>query len=257
MRTPEHRPVPDPDAAHRSVVRRYTELAQAARAGQRITDCDGEAFSAGCFGSAAYADTADASVLPDRAVDSSLGCGNPVAVADLVPGEVVLDLGSGGGIDVLLSARRVAPGGLVYGLDASAEMVDLARANAEQAGAGNVRFLHGRIEAVPLPDEHVDAVISNCVINLSPDKPAAFAEAYRVLRPGGRLGISDVLGRSGATADERVEAEQRVGCTVGTLTADEYRELLRAAGFIEVRITPASDAQAAAVYSAVVRAAKP
>jgi SAM-dependent methyltransferase len=171
----------DIEQARSSVVARYSQLAREAAAGGQVTDGEG------CFGAVAYGDTAG---LPEAALRASLGCGNPVAVTALEPGDTVLDLGSGGGIDVLLSARRVGPAGRVYGLDASPEMISLARANAAAAGAGNAEFLYGSIEDVPLPDGHVDAVISNCVINLSADKPRVLAEAFRVLRPGGRLGVS-------------------------------------------------------------------
>ena len=235
------------------VVSRYSALARSARAGEQVTDCDPEEFAAGGFGAAGYADT---SGLPEGAVRASMGCGNPVAVADLRPGDRVLDLGSGGGIDVLLSARRVAPGGIVYGLDASADMVALARDNAAAAGAGNARFLHGHIEDVPLPDGHVDVVISNCVINLSPDRSRVLAEAFRVLRPGGRLGVSDVIAGDGLDPAERAEAEQAVGCTRGTLTAGEYRELLLAAGFTGIRVSPAGGA-GPGLRSAIVQAQRP
>ncbi len=171
-----------PDA----VIDRYSRLARTAIAGGTPVDGDPDACTAGLFGAAAYPVGTEG--VPDAALRASLGCGNPLAVADLRPGEIVLDLGSGGGLDVLLSARRVAPGGLAYGLDASADMLALARANAAQAGVTSARFLHGRIEAIPLPDEHVDVIISNCVINLSASKERVLAEAFRVLRPGGRLG---------------------------------------------------------------------
>jgi L-amino acid N-acyltransferase YncA/SAM-dependent methyltransferase len=234
----------DTEQARSSVVARYGELARAAAAGDQVTDGEG------CFGAAAYDDTAG---LPDAVLRASLGCGNPVAVAALGPGETVLDLGSGGGIDVLLSARRVGPAGHVYGLDASPEMISLARANAAAAGAGNAEFLHGSIEDIPLPDGHVDAVISNCVVNLSADKPRVLAEAFRVLRPGGRLGVSDVIADEDADPALRAEAERRTGCASGTVTAAQYRDQLLAAGFTQVRITPAADA-GGGLSSAVIQA---
>ena len=181
------------EQARASVVARYSELAREAAAGGRVTDGEG------CFGPAAYGQTAG---VPDAALRASLGCGNPVAVAALEEGETVLDLGSGGGLDVLLSARRVGPAGRVYGLDASPEMIALARANAAGAGAGNAEFLLGSIEDVPLPDARVDAVISNCVVNLSADKPRVLAEAFRVLRPGGRFQMADILLHDGVTPEE-------------------------------------------------------
>jgi L-amino acid N-acyltransferase YncA/precorrin-6B methylase 2 len=174
----------------------------------------------------------------------------------LEPGETVLDLGSGGGIDVLLSARRVGPAGRVYGLDASPEMISLARVNAAAAGTGNAEFLHGSIEDVPLPDAQVDAVISNCVVNLSADKPRVLAEAFRVLRPGGRLGVSDVIAAEGADPAGRAGAERRTGCAAGTVTAAQYRDQLLAAGFTQVSITPAADA-GGGLSSAVIRAVRP
>ena len=235
------------------VVSRYSALARSARAGEQIIDCDPEEFAAGGFGAAGYADT---SGLPEGAVRASMGCGNPVAVADLRPGDTVLDLGSGGGIDVLLSARRVAPGGIAYGLDASADMVALARENAAAAGAGNARFLHGQIEDVPLPEGQVDVVISNCVINLSPDRSRVLAEAFRVLRPAGRLGVSDVIAGDGLDPAERAEAEQTLGCTSGTLTAGEYRELLLAAGFTDIQVSPAGEA-GPGLRPAIVQARRP
>jgi arsenite methyltransferase len=183
-----------------AVIDRYSGLARTAMAGGTPTDCDGDAFAEGCFGAAAYP---GADEVPEAALRASLGCGNPLAVASLQPGETVLDLGSGGGLDVLLSARRVGPAGIAYGLDASTDMLTLARANATQASVGNAEFLHGHIEDIPLPDEQIDVVISNCVINLSADKARALAEAFRVLRPGGRLGISD------STADKGVNPGQR------------------------------------------------
>ena len=223
---------PDPEQTRKAVTARYSGLARAARAGQQITDCDPGPFAAGCFGADGYGDTGD---LPEGALRASLGCGNPVAVADLHPEETVLDLGSGGGIDVLLSARRVAPGGKAYGLDGSPDMITLARENTTQAGVTNAEFLHGHIEDIPLPGGHVDVVISNCVINLSADKPRVLAEAFRVLRPGGRLGLSDVIADDGLDPAQRAEAEQQTGCTTGTLTAAEYRSLLLASGFTGIR----------------------
>ena len=177
--------------------------------------------------------------LPVLAAEASLGCGNPVALATLSPGEVVLDLGSGGGIDVLLSARRVAPGGKAYGLDMTDEMLDLARRNRAEAGVENAEFLKGEIENVPLPDEHVDVVISNCVINLSTEKPRVIGEAFRVLKPGGRFAVSDVvfLGeKSGLPEDVVRSVELWTGCVAGALEKDEYEALLSEAGFEEVAV---------------------
>jgi L-amino acid N-acyltransferase YncA/precorrin-6B methylase 2 len=240
----------DADQIRAAAVSRYGKLAEAAAAGQQVTDC-GPAET--CFGAAAYD---DADSLPEGALRASLGCGNPLAVATLNPGETVLDLGSGGGLDVLLSARRVGPSGRAYGLDGSPEMISLARANAAAEGAANAEFLLGSIEDIPLPEAHVDAVISNCVINLSADKPRVLAEAFRVLRPGGRLGVSDVLASGEADEDERAAAEQRVGCTTGTVTAGQYREQLLAAGFTQVTITPAADA-GGGLFSAIIQATRP
>jgi arsenite methyltransferase len=177
--------------------------------------------------------------LPETAAVASLGCGNPVALATLSAGEVVLDLGSGGGIDVLLSARRVSPGGKAYGLDMTNEMLALARKNQEEAGVENVEFLKGEIEEIPLPDDHVDVVISNCVINLSTEKEKVLAEAYRVLKPGGRFAVSDIvfLGDKSLLPAEVVhEVEMWSGCVSGALEKEEYESLLRAAGFEEVSI---------------------
>lgn len=207
------------------------------------------------LGAVLYAD-AERAVLPDAAVAASLGCGNPTAVAELHPGERVLDLGSGGGIDVLLSARRVGPTGFAYGLDMTEQMLDLARRNAEQAGADNVEFLHGHIEDVPLPDGAVDVVISNCVVNLSPDKPAVLAEAFRVLAPGGRLGISDIVADDSLTPAERAERGSWVGCIAGALGIDEFGSLLRAAGFVDVQVTPTHEV-APGMHAAIIRGRKP
>jgi arsenite methyltransferase len=240
----------DRDLVREAVAARYAGLARAARAGEAITDGDPDAPD-GC--AAVYP---DASGLPEAAVRASLGCGNPVAVADLRPGETVLDLGSGGGIDVLLSARRVGPSGKAYGLDMTAEMLDLARANARAAGAGNAEFLRGQIEAIPLPDASVDVIISNCVINLSTDRPAVFAESFRVLRPGGRLGITDILAEDHLTAAERLERGARAGCIAGAPSFTEYRDGLARAGFTRVTITPAQQA-GDGLQSAIIRAVKP
>lgn len=207
------------------------------------------------FGSTLYAaDERDA--LPAEAVAASLGCGNPTAVAELREGERVLDLGSGGGIDVLLSARRVGPTGKAYGLDMTDEMLTLALANAANAGATNVEFLKGTIEAIPLPARTIDVVISNCVINLSVDKPAVFAETFRVLKPGGRIGVSDVVADDSLTAEQRAERGDYVGCIAGALSFAEYRAGLEAAGFTAIEITPTHPV-ADGMHSAIIRAVKP
>ncbi|MFE9454100.1 arsenite methyltransferase [Streptomyces sp. NPDC006739] len=207
------------------------------------------------FGSTLYAaDERDA--LPAEAVAASLGCGNPTAVTELREGERVLDLGSGGGIDVLLSDRRVGPTGKAYGLDMTDEMLALALANTEKAGATNVEFLKGTIEAIPLPANTIDVVISNCVINLSTDKPAVFAETFRVLKPGGRIGVSDVVADDTLSAEQRGERGDYVGCIAGALSFTEYREGLEAAGFTDISITP-THAVADGMHAAIVRAAKP
>ena len=240
----------DRDEIRAAVAARYAGLARAAQAGQPVTD-GGPDDPAGC--AAAYPDAGD---LPAAAVRASLGCGNPVAVADLRPGETVLDLGSGGGIDVLLSARRVGPAGKAYGLDMTTEMLDLARASARAAGAGNAEFLRGQIEAIPLPDASVDVIISNCVINLSTDRPAVFAESLRVLRPGGRLGITDILAEDHLTPAQRAERGAQAGCIAGAPSVAEYRDGLARAGFTGISITPAQQA-GDGVHSAIIRALKP
>jgi arsenite methyltransferase len=176
--------------------------------------------------------------LPVEAVAASLGCGNPTALAALEPGQVVLDLGAGGGIDVLLSAKRVGPSGKVYGLDLTDDMLALARENQRKAGATNVEFLKGEIEAIPLPDSTVDVIISNCVINLSADKDRVMREAFRVLKPGGRLAVSDVIVRGGIPAEIRRNAELWVGCLAGALDESAYRTKLSAAGFESVDVEP-------------------
>ena len=227
-----------PNPIHIQVKEHYAAAANVAAAGS--TPCCEPQVSQCCepqdqvWGTANYDDLSD---LPDAAALASLGCGNPTAVADLREGETVLDLGSGGGLDVLLSARRVGPTGYVYGLDMTPEMLALARRNAAEAGATNVEFLEGQIEGIPLPDSSVDVIISNCVINLSPDKPAVFAEMFRVLRPGGRLGISDVVTEDRLSAQDRLERGSFVGCIAGALPVSEYESGLRDAGFSDVAIT--------------------
>jgi arsenite methyltransferase len=246
---------------------RYAELAELAAAG--ATCGCGQPVDCGCGadcctgvdenqpGVAAELYPADdRAALPETAVLASLGCGNPTAVAELRPGEVVLDLGSGGGIDVLLSARRVGPSGKAYGLDMTEEMLALARRNTEQAGVTNVEWLKGHIEAIPLPAATVDVVISNCVINLSVDKPAVFAETFRVLKPGGRLGVSDIVADDRLTPAERAERGSYAGCIAGALSTSEYEAGLRAAGFAEVSVTfthPVGDG----VHSAIIKATRP
>jgi len=209
----------------------------------------------GKFGEALYA-AEQRGELPDAAVLASLGCGNPTAVADLHEGEVVLDLGSGGGIDVILSARRVGPTGTAYGLDMTDEMLALARQNAHDAGAQNVHFLKGLIEQIPLPADSVDVVISNCVINLSTDKPAVLAEISRVLRPGGRLGVSDIVAEDSLSPEERAERGSYVGCIAGALSFSEYEAGLTAAGLTDVSVTP-THGVAEGMHSAIVNASKP
>jgi len=215
----------------------------------------GEPGEAEVFGAALY--TAEQTGgLPQEAVLASLGCGNPLAVAELRAGERVLDLGSGGGIDVLLSAARVGDTGFVFGLDMTVEMLDLARANAARAGTTNVEFLTGQIEDIPLPDASIDVVISNCVINLSTDKPAVLAEMFRVLAPAGRIGISDVVAEDHVTPAERAERGSFVGCIAGALSRTEYLDGLAAAGFVDTEVVFTHEA-APGLHGAIVRAAKP
>jgi SAM-dependent methyltransferase len=224
---------------------------QARYADAAIRAADGEACGSPTF----YPDD-ERATLPDGAVRASLGCGNPLRVADLHPGETVLDLGSGGGIDVLLSARRVGPTGHVHGLDMTDEMLDLARRNAADAGAANVEFHTGQIEAIPLPDASIDVVISNCVINLSADKPAVFAEMFRVLRPGGRVGVSDIVAEDRLTPEQRAERGDWAGCTAGALSRAEYVDGLTAAGFTDVRVDFTGE-YADGMHAAIVRARRP
>lgn len=234
---------------------------------------DGTASSAGCCGDSSacctpssstlaaesgarfYTDD-EAAELPGPALLASLGCGNPMMVADLRPGERVLDLGSGGGIDVLLSARRVGPAGFAYGVDMTPEMLELARRNAAEVGATNVEFLEGRIEAVPLPDASVDVVISNCVVNLSTDKPAVLAEMARVLVPGGRLGIADVVAEDRLAPADRAALGDHAGCVAGALSRTEYLDGLATAGFVDAEVQFLDDAPTG-LHSAFVRAVKP
>jgi arsenite methyltransferase len=194
--------------------------------------------------------------LPEEAISASLGCGNPLAVADLHEGERVLDLGSGGGIDVLLSARRVGPRGFAYGVDMTDDMLALARQNAAKAGAQNVEFRKGQIEDLPVDDTSVDVVISNCVINLSTDKPAVLAEMFRVLVPGGRIGISDVVAEDGMSPADRAAAGSYVGCIAGALSRVEYLDGLTAAGFASPSVTFTAQA-VPGMHSAIIRAVKP
>jgi arsenite methyltransferase len=227
---------------------------------------DNSAPDAGCCGPPAEAQgdgfgarlysAAERSELPGAALEASLGCGNPLMVAELNAGETVLDLGSGGGIDVLLSARRVGVAGKAYGLDMTDEMLELARRNAADAGATNVEFLRGHIEDIPLPADSVDVVISNCVINLSTDKPAVFASTHRVLKPGGRIGVSDIVAGNHLSAPERAERGEWVGCIAGALSIGEYERGLAAAGFVDIEITPTHEV-AAGMHSAIIRARKP
>ena len=212
--------------------------------------CGGDTFGAGVY------EIGDQDALPDAAKLASLGCGNPTAVAELHDGETVLDLGSGGGIDVLLSARRVGPTGKAYGVDMTDEMLELAQANQREAGVENVEFLKGTIEDVPLPDDSIDVLISNCVINLSGDKPAVFREAARVLRPGGRFAVSDIVADPGMDQATRADMAQWTGCIAGALTEEEFRAELEGAGFeqVEVRETHRVHDQAG---SAIIRARVP
>jgi len=231
----------------REVVRRkYGEAALTVLSGQGAACCGGNTGGGGAADSCCGGDTitgglydqAEADQIPEAALLASLGCGNPTALATLVPGEIVLDLGSGGGIDVLLSARRVSPGGWAFGLDMTDEMLALAEKNKAEAGAQNVTFLKGHIEAIPLPDASVDVVISNCVINLSADKDAVLREAFRVLRPGGRFAVSDVVVEGDLPDAVRADMESYVGCVAGALEVGNYLHRLADAGFAEAGVEP-------------------
>lgn len=218
---------------------KYGEAARRVASGEK-SGCGCESSAIACcdpISSHLYA-SGETAGLPEQAALASLGCGNPTALAQLNPGDTVLDLGSGGGIDVLLSAKRVGPTGKAYGLDMTDDMLALARENQRKAGATNVEFLKGEIENIPLPDNSVDVVISNCVINLSVDKPRVLHEAYRVLRPGGRFAVSDVVVRGEVPADVRRSVELWVGCVAGAMEESEYRGKLAAAGFKEIEIEP-------------------
>jgi SAM-dependent methyltransferase len=220
------------------VQQKYGEAALQAQRGVKAgcgcgTACGPDPITSGLY------DAGEAAAVPAAAMLASLGCGNPTALAELAPGEVVLDLGSGGGIDVLLSARRVGPAGKAYGLDMTDEMLALARENQQKAGLTNVEFLKGEIEHIPLPDNTVDVIISNCVINLSADKDRVLAEAFRVLKPGGRFAVSDVVVRGGEVPEAmRRSMELWAGCVAGALEERGYRQKLVAAGFAEVEIEP-------------------
>jgi arsenite methyltransferase len=259
----------DQAAVREQVRARYAAAATKVTSGQGGCGC-GQPADCGCgdgccgtaataegpgFGAELYA-ALDRDQLPDTALLASLGCGNPTAVAELRQGETVLDLGSGGGIDVLLSAKRVGPSGRAYGLDMTEEMLALASANAADAGAGNVEFLKGHIEAIPLPTATVDVVISNCVVNLSTDKPAVFAETFRVLKPGGRLGITDVVAEDRLTPEDRAERGSYVGCIAGALSTAEYEAGLAEAGFDRVSVAFTHQV-GDGLHSAIIKATKP
>jgi arsenite methyltransferase len=261
----------DQDALREQVRARYAAAATKVTAGAGDCGC-GQAADCGCdsgccgtsaaataeepgFGAELYA-ALDRDQLPDTALVASLGCGNPTAVAELHEGETVLDLGSGGGIDVLLSAKRVGPSGKAYGLDMTEEMLALARANAAQAQATNVEWLKGQIEAIPLPAGTVDVVISNCVVNLSTDKPAVFAETFRVLKPGGRIGITDVVAEDHLSVEDRAERGSYVGCIAGALSKHEYEAGLIAAGFTDISVA-FTHSVGDGLQSAIIKAIKP
>jgi arsenite methyltransferase len=239
-----------PEDIREAVRERYAEAAKAAG------DGDGGCCGPGCCGTVELYSGEERDSLPDAAKLAALGCGNPTAVAELHEGETVLDLGSGGGIDVLLSAGRVGPAGKAYGLDMTDEMLELARRNQLAAGVENVEFLKGTIERIPLPDESVDVVISNCVINLSADKPQLFREAARVLRPGGRFAVTDIVADPQMDQATRRDLRQWTGCIAGALTAEDFRRQLTAAGLEEIEISETHRVHEHA-GSAIVRARKP
>jgi arsenite methyltransferase len=249
------------DELREEVRRRYAESARAVTESSHGCGCgsgaccaDEQAAAETKFGELLY-DAEQRGELPDAAVLASLGCGNPTAVAELHEGETVLDLGSGGGIDVILSAKRVGPAGTTYGLDMTDEMLALARQNAAEAGVTNVHFLKGVIEQIPLPADSVDVVISNCVINLSVDKPAVLTEIARVLKPGGRVGVSDIVAEDHLTAKQRGERGSYVGCIAGALSRSEYVAGLEAAGFEDVSVEFTHEV-ADGMHGAIVKAVK-
>jgi arsenite methyltransferase len=248
----------DQDTIHNEVRARYAEAARAAT--DRRSDSQAQSSCCGPDGTAVYGDhlypDADRAALPDAALLASLGCGNPTAVADLREGERVLDLGSGGGIDVILSARRVGPTGRAFGLDMTDEMLELANRNAADVGVTNVEFVRGTIESVPLPSSTIDVVISNCVINLAADKAAVFREIARVLRPGGRVGVSDVVADDTLSPIERAERGSFAGCIAGALSFSEYRAGLAAVGLTDVEVVPTHPV-ADGLHAAIIRATKP
>jgi arsenite methyltransferase len=234
------------------VRRRYAEAARSVTESGGKACCGGDEAASDAFGALSYS-SGERDELPDTATLASLGCGNPLAVADLHEGETVLDLGSGGGIDVILSARRVGETGRAFGLDMTDEMLALAQRNAEQAGVRNAIFLKGVIEQIPLPADSVDVVISNCVINLSTDKPAVLAEMARVLKPGGRIGVSDVVAEDRLTPAERAERGSYSGCIAGALSRSEYEQGLAAAGFERISVEFTREVEDG-IHSAIVKA---
>jgi ubiquinone/menaquinone biosynthesis C-methylase UbiE len=268
-----------PQDIKQEVRKRYGQAAKRAQESPPQADCCGGGSDIESVVTSNLYQTDELQHLPREAVVASLGCGNPVAVADLHEGETVLDLGSGGGIDVLLSARRVGPKGKAYGLDMTDEMLELAKKNAREAGVANVEFLKGEMEDIPLPEASVDVIISNCVVNLSPDKSRVLAEAFRVLRPGGRVAIADIVTRKDLPAAIRDSLAAWTGCIAGALAEDDYQAKLAAAGFDDIQIEAfreytAADAEAGGlgekvrefavagdeglgIFSAVVRARKP